>query len=205
MKLTKNIATRLAIGLIAATQLSACIPLAVVGVGAGVMMATDRRIYETQIADQGSENRFTSRIAERFGSAIHVNATVYNRIVLITGEVPDAAARDEVVKIASSLPNIRSLQNEVKIASASTLSARANDSLITSKIKARLAGQSGTALTTIKVVTEANHVFLLGLVTKEEATLAAEIASTTSGVQSVVKVFEYISEDEARALDGRKN
>ena len=43
----------------------------------------------------------------------------------------------------------------------------------------------------VKVVTENGVVYLLGIVTRKEADDAVEIARTTSGVQKVVKVFEY--------------
>jgi osmotically-inducible protein OsmY len=54
----------------------------------------------------------------------------------------------------------------------------------------------------VKVVTEAGAVYLLGLVSQREGEAATEVARSTNGVQKVVRVFEYVSEEEARRLDG---
>ena len=72
------------------------------------------------------------------------------------------------------------------------LSARANDSFITSKVKARFVDQRLFNPVHVKVVTEASAVYLLGLVKRKEADDAVEITRTTSGVQKVVKLFEYL-------------
>ena len=80
--------------------------------------------------------------------------------------------------------------------------ARSNDSYISTKVKARFVDQKDFHIQQVKVVTEAGTTYLLGLVTEREGNAATEIARTTKGVQKVVRVFEYISEEEARRLDG---
>jgi hypothetical protein len=52
-------------------------------------------------------------------------------------------------------------------------------------------------------VTEASVVYLMGLVTQAEADAATEIARTTSGVTKVVRMFEYLSAEQAQKLDRR--
>jgi osmotically-inducible protein OsmY len=113
-------------------------------------------------------------------------------MVLVTGEAPDAAAKAEIEKIARAVENVRGVYNEIAIGSPSALSARTNDSYITSKVKARFVDQRKFNAIHVKVVTEASVVYLLGLVKRKEADDAVEIARTTSGVQKVVKLFEYI-------------
>ncbi|MEC8224892.1 MAG: BON domain-containing protein, partial [Pseudomonadota bacterium] len=44
----------------------------------------------------------------------------------------------------------------------------------------------------IKVVTENGEVFLMGLVSDSEANLAVDVARNVSGVERVIKVFEYL-------------
>lgn len=83
------------------------------------------------------------------------------------------------------------------------LSARCNDTYITSKVKARFVEANRFSANYVKVVTEANVVYLMGLVTRADADAATEIARTTSGVTKVVRMFEYISPEQAQKLDRR--
>ncbi len=177
--------------LCAAVTLSGCFEAAVMGASATVLAAVDRRTTGTQIEDEGIELRAVNRIGERFGDKLHVNVTSFNRNVLLTGEVTDAAVRSEIEKIVRSLPNVRGVTNESQVAGVSAYSARASDASITGKVKARFLDAGKFNAVHVKVVTEAGVVYLIGIVTEKEAADATEIARTTSGVRKVVKVFEY--------------
>jgi len=206
MKRNSSALSGLAALLIAAAlapSLSGCVPAAAVGVGAGALMITDRRHAETYLADEGIEIRAVNRINEKLGDRGHVNVTSFNRMALLTGEVPDAAARSEVEKIVSGVPNVRTITNELQIAGPSSFGARSNDTYVTSKVKARFVDHNKFTVSHVKVVTEAGTVYLLGQVTQREADAAVDIARTTGGVQKVVRVFEIISEEQARQLDNR--
>ncbi|MDP2826017.1 MAG: BON domain-containing protein [Sulfuritalea sp.] len=181
--------------------LAGCFGAAAVGVGTGALMLADRRNSETFLSDQGMELRAANRIGEKHGDKVHVNVVSYNRMLLLTGEVPTAAIKADVEKLATGVPNIKSISNELAIAGASSFGGRSNDSYITSKVKARFVDANKFAPNHVKVVTEAGVVFLLGLVTQAEADAAVEIARTTGGVQKVVRVFEIISPEQARAID----
>lgn len=186
-----------------APVLAGCFGAAAVGVGAGALMLTDRRNSETYISDEGTEIRAANRITEKYGDKVHVNVVSYNRMLLLTGEVPTEAVKADVEKIASGVANVKSISNELAIAGASSFGGRSNDSYITSKVKARFVDASKFSPNHVKVVTEAGVVFLIGLVTQAEANAAVEITRTTGGVQKVVRVFEIISPDQARALDNK--
>lgn len=180
-----------ALGLV--PQLQGCVEMAVVGAGAAVLAADDRRSVGAQAEDKDIALRAESRVGDRYGDKVHVNVTSYNRNVLLTGEAPDAATKTEVERIMREIPNVRGVVNEIQIAGVSSFSARGNDSYLTSKVKARfLDNSSSFSVNHVKVVTEAGVVYLLGLVTRKEAEAAVEIARTTGGVQKVVRVFEYI-------------
>lgn len=157
----------------------------------GVMVAEDRRTVGTITEDQGIELKAANRIGEKYRDA-HINVTSYNRMLLLTGEAPDAAAKAEIEKIARAVENVRGIYNEIQVAGNSSLSARANDSYLTSKVKARFVDARKFNAIHVKVVTEANTVYLLGLVKRQEAGDATELARTTGGVQRVVRVFEYL-------------
>lgn len=182
--------------------LSGCFGAVAVGTGVGVLAFADRRTTETQVTDEGIELRAGNRISERYGSNTHVNVTSYNRTVLLTGEVPDAATKADVERIVAGVPNVKAISNELRIAPPSTLGARSNDAIITSKVKARFIDANQFAANHVKVVTEAGVVYLMGLVTQKEADAAVDIARRTGGVQKVVRVFEIISEAEAQRLSG---
>jgi osmotically-inducible protein OsmY len=186
-----------------APALTGCVPVAAVGVGAGALVFADRRATETYIADEAIETRTANRVSEKFGDKVHVNVTSFDRAVLLTGEAPSDATRSEIERIASGVPNVRAITNELLVAGPSSFGARSNDSYITSKVKARFIDANKFAANHVKVVTEAGAVYLLGIVTQRESDAAVEIARTTGGVQKVVRVFEIVSEEEARKLDNR--
>lgn len=184
-------------------SLTGCFPVVATGVGAGVLMISDRRPSETYLADEGIEIRSSNRISEKFGDKVHVNITSYNRTVLLTGEVPDGAAKSEIEKIVTGVPNVKAIVNELSTAGKSTLGARSNDSYVTTKIKGRFIDANKFSPNHVKVVTEGGTAYLMGLVTQREADAAVEVARTTSGVLKVVRVMELISEEQARQIDAR--
>lgn len=176
-----------------APLLQGCVEMAVVGAGAAVMAADDRRSVGAQAEDKDISLRAESRINDRFGGKVHINVNSYNRNALLTGEAPDVATKTDIERIVREIPNVRGVVNEIQIAGVSSYSARGNDSYLTSKVKTRfIDSNSGISANDVKVVTESGVVYLLGLVTRKEAEAAVEIARTTGGVQKVVRVFEYI-------------
>ena len=171
--------------------LQGCLPVVAAGVGTGVVMAQDRRTSEAYFDDQKIEARAAGLIDKQIDSVRHVNVTSFNYHVLISGEVPDESTKAEVEKIVSGIEKVRSVNNELVVSPASSLASRSNDGLITSNVKLRFMNNKNFNSDHIKVVTENGTVYLLGLVNHAEADAAAEIASTTRGVRSVVKMFEY--------------
>ena len=129
---------------------------------------------------------------KRFGEEPHVSVISYNRSVLLVGQAPDAKTKAEVERIVRGVESVRSVLDEVIVGSATSLSTRSNDALITSKVKARFIDANKFNVLNVKVVTENGVVYLLDLVNKKEANYASDIARTTSGVQKVVRVFEYV-------------
>ncbi|MBI4205408.1 MAG: BON domain-containing protein [Betaproteobacteria bacterium] len=178
--------------LLAVPFINGCAPLVVGGAAAtGVVVAEDRRTVGTMTEDQTIEFKASSRIDDKAKGA-HVSVTSYNRMVLLTGEVPDAAAKATAEKIAQAVDNVRGVFNELQVAANSALSARANDAYITSLVKARFVDAQRFSPVHVKVVTEASVVYLMGLVMRKEADAATEVARTTRGVHRVVRVFEYL-------------
>jgi osmotically-inducible protein OsmY len=175
----------------AALAVSGCVPM-VIGAGAAAYSTLeDRRSTGTQIDDESIEVRSANRITDRFGDSVHINITSFSHMALVTGEVPDARAKDEVDKIVRAVPTVRGVTNDLQVAGLSSMGSRTNDSYLTSKVKARLLDSQNVSPLHVKVVTESGVVYLLGIVTEAEADEAVELARTTGGVRKVVKVFEY--------------
>jgi len=187
----------LAAALATTTLLGACAPLLIGGamVG-GSMMAVDRRTSGTQVEDQAIELKAGSRIGEALADRGHVSTTSYNRMVLVTGEVPTEADKTTVQDTVSRIDNVRSVVNEITVAGTSSLTSRSSDVLITSKVKASMVDAKDVQANSFKVVTERGVVYLMGRVTEREAGRATDIARGVSGVQKVVRLFEVITDSE---------
>jgi osmotically-inducible protein OsmY len=179
-----------AIGML--TTLPGCFPLVATGIGTAALVADDRRTTGMIVEDEGIENKTLIRVDQKYPSNTHLNATSFNRILLLTGEAPTAAIRDDIERIARAVDNVRNVHNEITVEQPTTLVLRSNDSVLTSKIKARFVEANKFRANHIKVVTENSVVYLMGLAKHQEAQDATEIARTTGGVHRVVRLFEYI-------------
>lgn len=157
----------------------------------GAKTVPDRSAIEAYREDLKIETVAIDRIYDQFKVYIHVNVTSFNRNVLISGEVPDEATRTAIEKIVTGMEGVRHVNNELVVSANSSLATRSNDSMITSNIKLRFARDKRISSDRVRVVTENGTVFLMGDASRAEADAAAEIASTTSRVKRVVKLFEY--------------
>ncbi len=187
-----------------ATALQGCAALLIGGamVG-GTMMAIDRRTSGTQVEDQGIELKSLSRIRE-LALPAHVNVTSYNRLALITGEVPREADRQAVEQIVARVDNVRAVVNELAVSEPSQVSSRTNDGILSGKVKASFVDAKDLQAQAAKVVTERGIVYLMGRVTEREAARFADVARSVNGVQKVVRVFEVISENELASIQPRQ-
>jgi osmotically-inducible protein OsmY len=188
----------------AALVLQACVPTAIVGGGvAGTIAATDRRTFGTQTEDRTIGFKGESVADAIVGGQGHVNVTSFNRLVLITGEVPNEGMKTRVASEVRQIPNVRNIVNELEIAAPSSLSSRSSDSLITARVTASFLDADGLYANSLKTITERGIVYLMGRVTEREGNRAAEVASGVPGVRRVVKVFEHISEAELERMKGQ--
>lgn len=179
----------------AGALLASCAP-ALVGAGAATTAAVahDRRTPGTMIDDQLIEWKARAALGEdqELWSQSHINVTSFNNIVLLTGETPSERMRTRAAEIVREVERVRGVHNELQIAAPSSMLSRSSDSWITGKVKSSMLADGSVPGTRVKVVTEAGTVYLMGLVTREEAEAATEIARKVNGVQRVVKLFEYL-------------
>jgi osmotically-inducible protein OsmY len=198
-------ARTITVAVLAAATLGGCVALAIGGAAVGTaLVVTDRRTAGVQVEDQSIELKSRSRIREAVADRGHVNTTSFNRMVLITGEVATEADRVAVEQAIARIENVRSTVNDLAVMEPTSLAQRSSDTILTSKVKATFVDAKDLQSQAVKVITERGTVYLLGRVTEREATRAAELARSISGVQKVVRVFEVLTEAELATLGDQK-
>ena len=197
------LATSLAAGALAVATLAplqGCIALLGAGAVAGGLSLNDRRTGGTQIEDQSIELKSGGRLRDAIGDKGHVNVTSYDRIVLLSGEVPSEADKAAAEKAVRDIEGVNNVVNELEVGPNSTISTRSSDTVITTRVKSALIDAKDVQASAIKVITERGNVYLMGRVTEREATRAAEIARAQPSVLKVVRVFEILTEEQLSNL-----
>jgi osmotically-inducible protein OsmY len=195
--------TKVVLGAALIGSVSGCVGLAMGGAAIGAMSASDRRTIGAQTEDASINAKAELKMHQITGENGHINVTSYNRKVLLTGEVRDEAMKQAAEREVRAIANVVSVINELEIAGPSSYTSRSSDALITTKVKTSLVDMKTVSANSFKVTTERGVVYLMGLVTQREGNIAADVAKGVSGVQRVVKIFEYISEEDVRLLDGK--
>lgn len=200
-RMNRTVCTLLAAVALAGGVTGCATPVVLGGAAIGGMMAFDRRTAGTQIEDETIELRSVNRIHGAYGDKVHINVTSYNRQVLLTGEVLHAEAREAIEKIVAGVENVRSVVNDLAVMPNTSIAQRSNDTFITGKVRASLVDAKDLSANSFKVVTERNVVYLMGLVTQREAGRATAIARGVTGVSKVVRVFEYLTEEDLARMN----
>ena len=189
--------TLVAATLAAAALVAGCAPLLIGGaVVGGALVATDRRTSGSLVDDEVIEVKAKGRTGEVLGERGTVTATSYNRMVLLTGEVPTEADRTLAEQVVARIDNVQSVVNEVTVGPMNTFGERTKDVFLAAKVKASIVDAKDLFANSIKVVVHRGIVYLMGRVTEREATRASEVARGVSGVAKVVRVFEILTEAE---------
>jgi osmotically-inducible protein OsmY len=177
-----------------ALSLQGCIFVAGAAAGAaGVAVVYDHRKLEKVLKDQTITKSIYDKINANLAlrENTHIEVSCFNQIVLLTGETNNTAQRQQVEAIAQNTTDVTKVYNELTIKGSTSSLTRASDSWITTKIKTEMLATKDLKSGTIKVVTENGTVYLMGLVTREQADMAVDIARHVSGVQKVLKIFQY--------------
>ena len=193
----KQISKHIATGIIFSSILSGCAGVLVGGAATGVAVVHDRRTTGTVLDDQSIELKASKAFYsdKMLSKNSHINVTSYNGIVLLSGEVINTEARHSAHQHVQNLDKVRRIHNQLTIAAPSSLLSRSSDTLITAKAKTHLLSVKGIKdfdLTRIKIITENGVVYLMGLVTRQEADAATESVRQIDGVQRIERMFEYI-------------
>lgn len=181
--------------------LSGCGALVVGGVVAGASVLADRRAPAVQAIDKGIELEAGNALAKRYGDDAHINISSFNQKVLLTGEVKNADIKSQAGAYVKAMKNARSVFNELAIGPNSTITARANDSYLESKIKAQMIFTDKLPSNSMAIIAEGSSVYLMGILTQNEATIAKKVTSNTEGVKDVYAYFDIISDAEKTRLE----
>jgi osmotically-inducible protein OsmY len=192
---------RLFAAILLTSFLSGCGVLAVGGVVAGASVMADRRSPAVQAIDKGIELEAGNALAKRYGDDAHINVTSFNQKVLLTGEVKDADIKSQAGAYVKAMKNARSVFNELVVGLNSSYTARANDSYLESKIKTQMIFTDKLPSNSMAIVAEGSSVYLMGILTQNEAEIAKKVASNANGVKDVYAYFDIISEAEKTRLE----
>ncbi len=178
----------------AIVSLQACAPVVVAGAATGAMVSSDRRTAGTILDDKTMELKVRNRIAQDKAVAdkMHVNVAVFNKTVLLTGEVPSEPLRDQVIAWAGGVEGVKQVYNALELANPTEYKSRNFDAYLSSKVRGRLTGKPEFDVSHVKIISENAVIYLMGVVKNSEADAAATYASEVDGVKRVVKVFEYL-------------
>ncbi|NGZ83296.1 BON domain-containing protein [Duganella aceris] len=185
-------------------SLSGCVALVAGGAISGTLAASDRRTFGAQTEDQSIQVKSRLRLNNTVGDAGHININSFNRRVLLTGEVPDEAAKATAEREVRAVEGVLSVTNELEVAGLASYTSRSSDTLITTKVKASLVDTKDISANSYQVVTERGVVYLQGRVTQREGQIGADVARGVSGVTKVVKVFEYITDEEWKSYQPKQ-
>lgn len=174
--------------------LQGCAGVFVAGAAGGAAIAEERRNTDTMIKDEAIEIEASNKLFGnvRVKDGTHINVTCINGNVLLTGEASTEELHQTALNLVKDVDGVRHIVDEIAIMAPTTLSSRSEDTWITTKVKSQLLNHYGFSGLRVKVITERHTVYLMGLVTREEAQRATDVAKQVNGVQSVVKVFEYV-------------
>jgi osmotically-inducible protein OsmY len=200
-----SLSARLIAAALCVASMSACVPLMVGGAVTGAIVATDRRTSGAQLDDQAIELRGANRLRDNLGNRARVSVTSYNRRVLLTGEAASEGVKAEAEAIIKALDNVEAIYNELAIANSPSLTEKASDALLTSRVKAGLVEIKEISMNSFKVLSERNVVYLMGRVTQQESDMATEVARTTKGAERVVRVMEILTPEELARLPAPRN
>ncbi|MCJ8320235.1 MAG: BON domain-containing protein [Colwellia sp.] len=174
-------------------SLQGCVGVATVAVVSGASIITDHRTISKQIDDQTIEFNASTKISENesLQKQTNLHLVCINGAILIIGQAPNSYLRDLAVKEVSSIKGVQKVHNQIRIGNTTAFTTRTNDVWLTSKVKTALFSSDTINPTNIKVITENSEVFLMGIVSQEEADEAVDIARNISGVSRVFMAFEY--------------
>lgn len=180
--------------IIALILLQGCAAAVVAGTAGAVSAANDRRTIGSQIDDNNIEIKATLALKKvpNLSEQANISVVSVNGTILLVGQVPSNNLMSQAAQAVRSAVTVKNIHNQLRIGTRIGIATQTHDTWLTSKVKTKLLTAETITGNNIKVVTENSEVFLMGLVSEEEADMAVEIARHVNGVKRVIKAFEYL-------------
>ncbi|KAB0463287.1 MAG: BON domain-containing protein [Vibrio toranzoniae] len=179
-------------------SLSGCAGLFIAGAATTANLVTDTRTTKEIWNDNNIEFEVAAITNKQpYRGNVRITASSYRGSVVLMGQATTDAERRAFENQAKDVSGVESIHNQVRVKQPLSISAISNDSWITTKVKSALLAKSELNGIKVKVITEDSEVFLLGLVSREHADIATEVARNISGVKQVIRAFEYGDEETA--------
>lgn len=185
----------LLVGLIL-SSVSGCVSVVAVGAaGTAAASNSDRRTLGTQIDDKTTTARVSTAInkivdvEENADISVHV----YNGQVLLTGQARTQALIIQVAQAAGSVENVLKVHNQIRLGDPIPTTSTINDIYIGTKIRTLMAADEKVPLLKLDLIVEDSEVFIMGQLTKDEATAAVDLVRNVSGVVKVIRVMELVN------------
>lgn len=174
-------------------SLQSCFVAGAAAGAAAIAMVYDHRTIEYTLQDTKIANKIVAKLSayKDLWHESHIEVTAFNHIVLLTGQTPKGEWREIAGEIAKSTNDVDKVYNQLSIEGPTSSLTRTSDSWITTKIRTQMLAEQNLKSSSIKVVTENGVVYLMGIVSPEQADLSVDIARKASGVQRVIKIFIY--------------
>lgn len=189
---------RIALILTLAFSLQGCFVAGAAAGAAAIAVVYDHRTIANAIDDTKIANRIVDRIHKVYAlrEDSHIEVTVFNKVVLLTGQTPTNDLKQQAQDIANSVSGVSRVYNQLTIEGPTSSLTRASDGWITTKIKTQMLATEDLKSSSIKVVTENGVVYLMGIVNRSQADTTVDIARQVSGVQKVVRIFQYTNKSD---------
>lgn len=155
-----------------------------------------QRTNDVQAIDATIENQVAKALVHadaRLGDA-RIRAHSFNGAVLLVGQVPSEELHDKAGQVAEQLRGVETVHNELDVAARLPASQRLTDTWLTTNVISQLATNDHIDSSKLKVTTENASVYLMGIVSRQEAERIVAAVSGVAGVQRIVKVFEYLDD-----------
>jgi len=189
MKVIKSILTLLCLSF----SLQSCFVAGAAAGAAAIVVVYDHRTISNTLEDTKIANKIVANLSayKKLWKDSHIGVTVFNHVALLTGQTPNKEWRQLAGEIAKSVDGVDKVYNQLTIQGPTSSLTRTSDSWITTKIRTEMLAEQNLKSSSIKVVTENGDVFLMGIVSKQQADIAVDIARKVTGVQRVIKIFSY--------------
>ena len=182
----------LILGLLISSLLTSCIAMVIAG-AAGMVVYDKRHLSVIESDTRIFHVIHTALVIDSRFANSRIEVVSFNQVVLLVGQVPVASLRLTAEKIAQNTSAVRRVYNELTVGNPLNFSTSTKDALVTAQVRSQMLNQKGLESGSIRIVTEAGIVYLMGIVTHEQANLAVYVARQVKDVQKVVKVFQYIT------------